>query len=257
MTHLLDEIPYITGYTEKFQSPQLSDFFDLDIGTEWGRLFMLCRDSNGLHMEAMFTLGTLAFADNANMSLLRSLAAICILKDAKHLELPSHTRYYGFRVDEKPTQESLQASMDGYPEILKDGESLRRPYNSPPDSETLSREECHTLAKKLLRQWPCRRPLDIKITATHIDVNKAIDMVRAEWLRLFKNFEFAQSLLEIRGFLTNIKEYPIRWPRIYLRHVSYGIPLQPEMWRFPQYLTFLQGMAPHYLHWNLLHGISQ
>ncbi|RAQ59819.1 hypothetical protein COH20_002093 [Aspergillus flavus] len=201
LTQLLDEIPYITGYTEKFQSPQLGDLFDLDLGTEWGRLFMLCRDSNGLHMEAMFTLGTLAFADNANMSLLRSLAVICILKDAKHLELPSHTRYYGFRVDEKPTQESLQASMDGYPEILKDGESLRRPYNSPPDSETLSREECHTLAKKLLRQWPCRRPLDIKITATHIDVNKAIDMVRAEWLRIFKNFEFAQSLLEIQRVL--------------------------------------------------------
>ncbi|KAB8269441.1 hypothetical protein BDV30DRAFT_251350 [Aspergillus minisclerotigenes] len=201
LIQLIDEIPYITGYTEKFQSPQLGDLFDLDIGTEWGRLFMLCRDSNGLHMEAMFTLGTLAFADNANMSLLRSLAAICILKDAKHLGLPSHTRYYGFRVDEKPTQESLQALMDGYPEILKDGESLRRPYNPPPDSATLSRNECHTLAKKLLQQWPCRRPLDIKLTATHIDVNKAVDMVRAEWLRLFKNFEFAQSILEIQRVL--------------------------------------------------------
>ncbi|KAE8322528.1 hypothetical protein BDV39DRAFT_209670 [Aspergillus sergii] len=201
LAQCLDGIPYITGYTEKFQNPQFGDLLDLDIGAEWGRFFMLCRDSNGLHMDAMFTLGTLAFADNANMSLLRSLAAICILKDAEHLDLPLHTGYSGFRVDEKPTQESLQASMDQYPEILKDGPDLGRPYNFTADSESLSRNETHTLATMLLRQWPCRRPLDIKLTAIHIDVNKAIDMVRAEWLRLFKNFEFAQSLLEIQRVL--------------------------------------------------------
>ncbi|KAE8369244.1 hypothetical protein BDV27DRAFT_153320 [Aspergillus caelatus] len=201
LAQVLDGIPYIKGYIERFQSPQLSDLLDLDIGEEWGRLFMLCRDSNGLHMESMFTLGTLAFADNANMSLLRSLAAICILKDAKGLDLPLHTGYSGFRLDEKPTQESLQASIKRYPEVLKDRAKLDRSYNSSTESESLCRNECHALEEKLLQQWPCRRPSNIKLTATYIDVNKTIDMVRAEWLRLFENFEFSQSLLAIQRVL--------------------------------------------------------
>ena len=201
LVQLLDGIPYIKGYIERFQSLQLSDLFDLDIGEEWGRLFMLCRDSNGLHMESMFTLGTLAFADNANMSLLRSLAAICILKDAKDLDLPLHTGYSRFRLDERPTQESLEASMNQYPEVLRDGANFGRQCNSSNEYESLCRNECYTLANKLLRQWPCRRPSNVKLTATHIHVSKAIDMVQTEWLRLFENFEFSQNLLAIQRVL--------------------------------------------------------
>ncbi|THC87909.1 hypothetical protein EYZ11_012647 [Aspergillus tanneri] len=201
LAQLLDGIPYITGYIEKFQTPPLSDLLGLDIGTEWGRLVNLCRDYNNQHLEAMFTLGTIAFADNANMSLLRSMAAICILKDAKDLKLPLHTGYSGFQLNDKPTQESLGTLMDRYPEIFNDGASFDRAYNFVTESEDLCRDECHALAKKLLQQWPCPKPSNSNQTATHIDVNKVLGMVQEEWLRLFKNFEFAQTLLDFQKVL--------------------------------------------------------
>ncbi|KAA8646750.1 uncharacterized protein ATNIH1004_005425 [Aspergillus tanneri] len=207
---LLDGTPYITGYIEKFQNPPLSDLFGLDIVTEWGRLVNLCRDYNNQHLEAMFTLGTIAFADNANMSLLRRMAAICILKDAKDLKLPLHTGYSGFQLNDKPTQESLGTLMDRYPEILNDGASFDRAYNFVTESEDLCRDECHALAKKLLQQWPCPNPSNSNQTATHIDVNKVLGMVQEEWLRLFKNFEFAQTLLDFQKSLTNIRVDLIR-----------------------------------------------
>ncbi|KAE8384199.1 hypothetical protein BDV23DRAFT_189450 [Aspergillus alliaceus] len=201
LAQLLDGIPYITGYFEKFQNSSLSDLLGLDIGTEWGRLVNLCRDSNNQHLEAMFTLGTIAFAGNTNMGLLRSLAAICILKDAKDLKLPLHTGYSGFQLNDKPTQESLEMLMDRYPEILNNGTSFDGAYNSMAESEDLCRDECHALAEKLLQQWPCPQPSNINLTATHIDVNKALAMVQVEWLRLFKNFEFAQTLVAFQNVL--------------------------------------------------------
>ena len=81
--------PMIGGYPNTFTRYLLNECLSTDIAVEWGGLVKLCKicDPENIY-NLIFQLGILAFANNADMAIMRSVVAFFLLDDLKELEYP-------------------------------------------------------------------------------------------------------------------------------------------------------------------------
>lgn len=60
-------------------------------------------------------------------------------------------------------------------------------------------KDASTLVEFLLAQWPCMEPNIAGFDApVLIDIQKALELMRPEWLRLFQNFELTEYLTKVQ-----------------------------------------------------------
>src|SRR5204862_629032 len=72
----------IGGYDRIYDRPSLSNCLSADLALEWGSLVNLCRSSGPEHIyQLMFKLGLIAFAEDVDMQIVRTLIAFCVFDD--------------------------------------------------------------------------------------------------------------------------------------------------------------------------------
>ncbi|KAI9781703.1 MAG: hypothetical protein M1816_002199 [Peltula sp. TS41687] len=205
----------------------LSDCLDADLALGWGALVNLCRSSQPEHMyQLMFQLGVIASGEGVDMELVRTLIAFCVFDDLKTLDPPAYPSFVGFRPYQRPSVDSLMSLI----------EDCYVPYNSDYDFELGKRltakqvteieaarreheERCkrggREFASILLHQWPCEEPTVEGLGPATLDIDKALEVVRPEWLRLWQNLELSRHLTQVQEVLDHHRaEVDNEGPRI-------------------------------------------
>lgn len=210
-THeLLQKEPFIKGYGQTLSKPILSDLLETNIGLEWGAIVSLCRRSGKEDRDGLiFKLGMIAFTtDKVGMGLLRSAAAFSSLCDLQTLDFPPHPSYDDFQYNQEPTIEILTSLIRPCCRpYTSDIPRIRQSQNTA-HSETMEYErrcllECRALAANLLEQWPCSEPTVGDFSGTTVNIEEALDSIRPEWTRLFRNWEFSRHLAEVQRILVH------------------------------------------------------
>ena len=205
--------PIIGGYDRTFERPLLSDRLHADLALEWGGLVNLCRNSGSERVyHLMFQLGVIAFDKDVDMEIVRTLIAYFIYEDLKILDPPIYPCFTDFRLYQAPTLESLMELIGQCYECYvpqlkpKRGKHLNaQQLRSIETAKKLYEEQCENngrdFASSLLRQWPCQAPTVEGFTVSNVDVEKSMEAVRPEWLRLFQNLELSQHTTQVQKVL--------------------------------------------------------
>lgn len=208
---LLQDAPVIGGYDKLFQKFLLTDLLAADIRVEWGALaqkFLTCtsQDRYGL----MFLLGPIAFSDDANLMLLQILVSFAMIPQLGMLQPPSHSAYYHFRPDGPPPSAYMISFMEKAKRPFVDSFKKRsQMLIAKHMHEKLVEESCEILASSIKRQWPCpdlKRHLVDYIDPAHLDVEKALEDITPEWVRLTRNDELRCYLLRVQEILDQTED---------------------------------------------------
>ena len=205
--------PIIGGYDRTFESPLLSDRLHADLALEWGGLVNLCRNSGSERIyHLMFQLGVIAFGKDVDMDIVRILIAYFVCEDLKILDPPIYHRFTDFRLYQAPTLESLMELIEQCYESYNPQLNLKRGKHSNAQQlrSTETAKELYeerrdndgrNFASFLLCQWPCQEPTVEGLTVSNLEVEKVMDVVRPEWLRLFQNLELSQHVTQVQKVL--------------------------------------------------------
>ena len=225
---ILQEWPTIGGYQGSFSKILLSDLLDVNLPLEWGSLVNLCRESGTAdRYRLMFLFAIMSFRNDAEMDVIRVLIAFSVLRDLKTLEPPMWPCYMQFRLNQPPTADYLLQLMESccvpYPgdERSVFHNSLSAKHRKKLEAAELAHEQqttgdCKALAQFLIQQWPCAEPQMTGFSrAVLLNIPKALEIIRAEWLRLYQNYELSQHIQEVQIVLdvycANLKEEPPRF----------------------------------------------
>ncbi|CAG8973686.1 hypothetical protein HYALB_00002252 [Hymenoscyphus albidus] len=202
------------GYNEPFDRILLSDLLNMDFKVQWGPLVQLCRTmgKNDLY-KLMFLLGTISFRVDVNMNIVRALIAFVVYGDLKNLAPPRWSTYSKFRQHQTPRIEYLLQLLR--PCLVPYGEDerstvefqlsakyRRRLVMAQSKYEEEQQQYATRLAEHIYNQWPCAEPSMEGFSATTgIDVARALEIIRPEWLRLFQNFELCGYIALVQNVL--------------------------------------------------------
>ena len=105
----MQELSLIQGFKDDLDLHLLSSLLNFDPAAHWGSTFALCaqRQNQRDKPKLMFMFGTMAFGGQADMTLIRSLIAICVMDESTELKLPQCAEFVRFRRDQIPTIETL------------------------------------------------------------------------------------------------------------------------------------------------------
>jgi hypothetical protein len=213
LARILQRWTIIGGYDRIFDRPLLSDRLHADLALEWGGLVNLCRNSESENMyQLMFQLGVIAFGHDVDMDIVRTLIAFSIFKDLKTIDPPAYPSFSNFRLYQPPTLEFLVGLIEHCYEPYKSDSDIKRAKpltaKQPSVIEAARRaheEQCkrdgRDFANFLLRQWPCQEPRVEEFAAATLDIDRAIAVVRPEWLRLFQNLELSRHIAQVQEVL--------------------------------------------------------
>ncbi|KAI9765661.1 MAG: hypothetical protein M1840_007218 [Geoglossum simile] len=213
LAQILQRWPVIGGYNRTFDKPLLSDLLHADFALEWGALVSLCRSSKSNQIyQLMFLLGVIAFGKNVDMDIVRTLIAFSVFEDLKVLDPPIYLSFEDFRLFQHPTLDSLMGLIEHcYEPYSSDYEwrRSRRPTarqlgvieTARREHEERCKNDGRNFASFLLPQWPCQEPIAEGLTATMLDIDKAMEVVRPEWMRLFQNLELSHHITQVQEVL--------------------------------------------------------
>ncbi|KAL3460831.1 hypothetical protein BJX64DRAFT_289961 [Aspergillus heterothallicus] len=205
---LLESWPYIGGYATSFGLYDIGECLNADLAEQWGALVNLCRnakDEDVYHL--MFQVGTMAFSDNVDMTVLKVIASFFILRELKNLVPPRQASFIGFRVDERPTTDTLlpiirisyQPSKLTKPSRRAKVQDENRRLGYSPDCEKKGLE----LAEMLVRQWPCEQPSIEGFEADNLNLDEAMKALLSEWQRMHHNAQLQRHIIKVQTILNS------------------------------------------------------
>ncbi|KAL2826898.1 hypothetical protein BJY01DRAFT_255875 [Aspergillus pseudoustus] len=244
-----DHATWISGYTQPYHPDSLSDSLGVDLVSEWGRLVNLCRQYRVGRYDIALRLAIIAFRDNIDMDLLRSLAAFCVVPALQDLHLPQNLGYSSIKLNEVPSQESVLILVKHGCGTPSEGYNAARMKNGIPNFKTLSQytelfeAECCAIANSIRKQWPRMKIRPPQISCQSIDLNKIISKVQPEWARLVENFDFLNSLGDIQAVLNMHTSTLMPPSRPQLRTGLHVYPTYSYKYVIPDLSTLLAGSA--------------
>jgi len=211
---ILQNWPTIGGYDRSFDKVLLSDHLDVQFALEWGPLVNLCRTSGPRdRYRLMFLFAAISFADDVEMDIIRTLIAFVVLEDLKALDPPKWPSYLHFRQIHNPSVDYLMQLIKPccfpYPADerstfnLNLSSKLRKKLEAAElRYEQQTESDCKALAEFLLGQWPCPEPMSEGLSQhLQVDVPRALEIIRPEWLRLFQNMELSNHVQQVQHVL--------------------------------------------------------
>ncbi|KAF2396522.1 hypothetical protein EJ06DRAFT_222752 [Trichodelitschia bisporula] len=210
----LSKFTLIQGHHKTYDAT-IDSSLSADLALSWGSLVELCRKSRPEQKHRLiFVLGTIAFRNDIDMNLIKTLLAFSIFDELKDKRLPEFPTFMDFKPNEPPTEEVLTTLVsgchppytssdveehDGYFKLSAKMRKAR--LNAPKAYEAKCAEENKRFVGFLLRQWPCRCPSSEGFDAASLEVYQAIELIKPEWLRLWQNLQFSQHLDDVQGIL--------------------------------------------------------
>jgi len=215
---ILQGWPVIQGYQDdqSFQPYLLDGLISLDVASHWGSLFRYCQDLSRAEdsYRAMFFFATISFGRRVDMVVIRTLIAFTIMREFQSLAGPKWDSFTHFRKGQAPTigylVQIMGPSIVPYPrdernllgQISLNNKQRRRLETAQIKYEKEAKDSCEALARLLLSQWPCETPSIANHDGyQHINLERAILLVRSEWQLLFKNHELWRHLQDIQRIL--------------------------------------------------------
>lgn len=215
---IMEHWPLIQAYQDddSFQPYLLDELLSLDAALRWGSLFKYCQNlSREQNMYgAMFFFTIIAFGGKMDMTLVRTLMVFTIVRDFQSLSLPKWDNFTHFNKNTTPTVNYLVQLMGPavipYPldeRSLLGGISLNYKQQRALEAAQSQYEQSakyvrETLAKEMLRHWPCETPpVELPKECHCIDLERAVMLVRPEWLHFFKNYELRRHLMDVQQIL--------------------------------------------------------
>jgi len=211
----MKEWPIIQGFDQEFERYLFADLINIDLSSCWGSIFRLCLNSGDAldKYKIMFLFATISFDAHIDMTLIRSLIVVHIMKEFKTLQLPRSSVFINFRGDQGPTIDFLIQFMEyyrvAYPEderalltVAMHPKQRRKLEMAQFRHEQHSENSCKAFARHLLLQWPCREPsIDGLEQMPLLDFEKAFQAIKPEWERLFDNHELSEHLTIVQKLL--------------------------------------------------------
>ncbi|KAI9655790.1 MAG: hypothetical protein M1821_005225 [Bathelium mastoideum] len=203
----------IGGFDDTFNKRLLSDQIKVNLALEWGSLVRLFRDSDSQDTHSlMFLTSVMCFCNDVDMDIMRVLVAFATLSSLKEVPLSNWNSFVAFRHNQTPRLDYLLQLIRpyGFPyggDLREEFSNLsakqRKTFEAREQAWTQSVEQdCNTLVKFLLAQWPCQEPsLSAFSCDVKIDIRKALEVVLPEWFRLFQNLEFSKWIDHVQGIL--------------------------------------------------------
>ncbi len=211
---ILENWPTIGGYDRPFDKFLLSDRLDVQFALEWGSLINLCRVSGPEERyKLMFLFAVVSFRNDVDMEILRTLIAFTVLESLKALDPPKWPSYTHFRHNHIPSADYLVLLTKSCCVPYAGDErntlqfnlsfKLRRKLEATQMAhEQQTESDCRVLAEFLLKQWPCQEPNLLGFSpALLVDVPRAMEIIRPEWLRLFQNMELSHYIELVQHIL--------------------------------------------------------
>ncbi|OTA99967.1 hypothetical protein M426DRAFT_324705 [Hypoxylon sp. CI-4A] len=241
----------IKGYEQEFEKITLHDRCGIDVRREWGPLVNAVKDIQRQY-KLMFFMGIISFQRDANMPLIRTLVAFGLWKDLQSLDTPKCTEYLSFRPHQRPQLDMLVKLIEPYqapppedPPLMEFASSKdqRKLWQAKAVHAQRASADCNKLAQALISEWPAPT-----ISLKHandsylVDISQALDKIRPEWERLYRNHEFCTHLQEIQIILksrhANVKferpEYASSELTFSIQKPGYDLPsLSHDMMRMP------------------------
>jgi Protein of unknown function (DUF3638) len=206
--------PTIGGYDRRFEKFLLSDLLDVQLSLEWGSLANLCRLSGPKDTYRLtFLFAVVSFRDDVEMDVVRTLIAFAVLEDIKGLDPPKWPSYLNFRQNHIPSADHLVQLIKhccvSYPGDVRGtfpgglGSKLRRKLEAAEQAhEQQTESDCKSLAQYVLDQWPCPEPTIEEFSQPLlVDVPRAFEVIRWEYLRLYQNLELSHHLERVQPIL--------------------------------------------------------
>ncbi|KAI0880451.1 uncharacterized protein GGS22DRAFT_84023 [Annulohypoxylon maeteangense] len=249
----------IKGYNQDFDKITLHDRLEVDIRREFGPLVNAVKDIQG-RFKLMFFLGVISFRSNANMHLIRTLIAFAHWDDLQSLSLPPYDEYCSFRPHQVPQIDVLvkliepfQAPPPEDPPLMEfaSGRNQRKVYQAKAAHAQKASSDCKKLAQALIHEWPTPN-LNAKHTEDSylIDVPAALNHVRPEWERTYRNHEFYIHLQAVQEIL-NQRHSDIEFQRPDFVPSELMFNIQQPDYRLPTLSHDMMGMPIHKVRANI------
>jgi hypothetical protein len=204
LSSILQDWRLIGGFhiTSESNSGSLTDLIDNSIDEQWGSLVEFCRCAQDSY-SLMFRLSLLSMSAEADMDVIKSLAAFGCIRELKALKPPSCPSFVHFKLNAAPTVQSLfDAIAVDFPVVES---TLRRGrVQLDPAREKLQKSclaEGRSLADFLSQQWPNLEPTIGEFESTVIDTELAMERVIPEWRRLHQNMQLSEYLVRVQKVL--------------------------------------------------------
>jgi hypothetical protein len=218
--------PTIGGFDRSFNKVLVSDSLNVDLSMEFGALTNLCRKSEQKDSyKLMFLFAPMSFKEEVDMALVRALIGFATIGTLKELEPPLWPSYSHFHSNEVPTVDYLKhlikPTCAPYPadelnflggtftrKVRSRQNEAKRQYHKKVDSD------CIDMAESLLKQWPSQELIfDSDQVSSLVDVSSALEILKPEWLRLYRNFQLSQYIERVQKFLhENVDQDPATTP---------------------------------------------
>ncbi|KAI2471129.1 hypothetical protein F4781DRAFT_143131 [Annulohypoxylon bovei var. microspora] len=248
----------IKGYNQIFEKITLHDRLDVDICREFGPLVSAVKDMKDRY-KLMFFLCVISFRSNANMPLLRTLIAFAHWVPLQDLVLPSYDEYCSFRPRQIPQIDVLvkliepfQAPPPEDPPLMEFASSKdqRKLYQARASHAQKASADCKKLAQALISEWPTSS-LSVEHTKDSylIDVPAALNQVRPEWERIYRNHEFYIHLQAVQEIL-NQRHSDVECQRPDFAHSELVFHIQQPGYRLPTLDHNMIGMPIHKIRAN-------
>ncbi|KAI5863834.1 hypothetical protein GGS23DRAFT_516098 [Durotheca rogersii] len=211
----------IKGYVQQLEKTALGDRLGVDVRREWGPLVKEIKEIRGKY-KLMFFMGVVSFRSDANTPLIRTLIAFAQWDRLQSLDLPSFPEYSNFQPRQTPQLNVLikliQAFKAPPPEDpplseFSSGRDQRKYMQARLTHAKKADEDCRDFAQALLQEWPCPYPMAKYVSdSCMMDVLGALEILRPEWERLYRNHEFYVHLQEVQKIL-NERHSDVKYQR--------------------------------------------
>ncbi|PLB47748.1 hypothetical protein P170DRAFT_510506 [Aspergillus steynii IBT 23096] len=222
----------IGGYANSFTPHVLQETLNTNLAVEWGGLVNKCKDCHPEDVcDLIFHIGAIAFRNNVDMAIIRVLLAFFFVQGLKELQYPQCTSFEKFELNAQPTSRVLLSltrpfwtRFEDVWEAKKNGKHVgrdkRRREAAKEDHEMKCEMDHEKLIAFLIRQWPCDRPTSAGFQTVYLDIEKSIDAIAPEWLRLYNNSLFAKHLEDVQKVLDRHSDYQMDFEIIHDSHRS-------------------------------------
>jgi hypothetical protein len=199
----------IVGFFGELSSLSVNDKLSLSVVRSWGQLVNFIDHAPGGYAR-MLMLCILAFQRDIDLRLAMTLLAFDLFQDLRNVTYPAGDEFEHFQPNERPTPDLISrlvkpfqeaAPLDERSELVAFlGAKDRKKMKARIDQHAKElKEDTEYLVSFLLNQWPCSQPNATGIgKSLRLDVDAALDSIRPEWERMFRNLELQKYLTEIQ-----------------------------------------------------------
>ncbi|KAI1930837.1 hypothetical protein LOZ65_001413 [Ophidiomyces ophidiicola] len=211
LAKILERRPAIGGFVNEFMPHLIQDCLNVNIAEEWGSLVNLCRNCelNDFHRLA-FHLALIAFREDVDIRILRTLIAFFLLDDLKKLDCPSYASFTGFQMNEQPSSDVLTKLVRPYYKqylrpVTPKRVSKRAGTNHLDCVLEEHEKKCHYESEYfvmfLIDQWPTPVPFTTGFQSSYLEIENSLEAVRPEWDRLYENLQLSEHISQVQAIL--------------------------------------------------------